>query len=92
MCTHNICLYNNVDKKYSGCNLKTMKLLEPAHDKTYDKTCVTSKDSGQPAYLHSLISVFADCMCLLQPSGYSKKNKQESLRNWVDVLADLNLC
>ena len=25
-----------------------MKQIEPAHDKTYDKTCVTSKDSDQP--------------------------------------------
>ena len=23
--THNICLYKEVDKKYTGCNLKTMK-------------------------------------------------------------------
>ena len=27
MGTHNICLYKVVDKKYTGCNLKTMKLL-----------------------------------------------------------------
>ena len=28
MGTHNICLYVEVDKKYTGCNLKTMELLD----------------------------------------------------------------
>ena len=28
MDTHNICLYKKVDKKYTGCNLKTMELLD----------------------------------------------------------------
>ena len=28
MGTHNICLYKEVDKKNTGCNLKTMELLE----------------------------------------------------------------
>ena len=26
--THNICLYKKVDKKFTGCNLKTMALLD----------------------------------------------------------------
>ena len=30
MGTHNICFYKEVDKKYAGCNLKTMELLECA--------------------------------------------------------------
>ena len=30
MCTHNICLYNEVGKKYTGCNLKTRELLDCA--------------------------------------------------------------
>ena len=25
---HNICLYKEVDKNYTGCNLKTMELLD----------------------------------------------------------------
>ena len=29
MDTHNRCLYREVDKKYTGCNLKTTELLEP---------------------------------------------------------------
>ena len=28
MGTHNICLYKEVDKKYTGCNLKTRELLD----------------------------------------------------------------
>ena len=28
MDTHNICLYKKVDKKSTGCNVKTMKLLD----------------------------------------------------------------
>ena len=27
MVTHNTCLYKEVDKKYTGCNLETMDLL-----------------------------------------------------------------
>ena len=30
MSTHNICLYEEVDKKYTGCNLKTTELLDCA--------------------------------------------------------------
>ena len=31
MSTHNICLYKEVDKKCTGCNLKTMELLDCAY-------------------------------------------------------------
>ena len=30
MGTHNICVYKEVDKKYTGYNLKTMELLDCA--------------------------------------------------------------
>ena len=30
MGTHNICLYNEVDKKYTGCNLMTEELFDCA--------------------------------------------------------------
>ena len=30
-------------------------VVDPAHDKTYNKTCATNKDSDQPAHPHSLI-------------------------------------
>ena len=28
MGTHNVCLYKELDKQYTGCNLKTMVLLD----------------------------------------------------------------
>ena len=28
MSSHNICLYKELDKKYTGCNLKTKELLD----------------------------------------------------------------
>ena len=30
MSTHKVCLYKEVDEKYTGCNLKTTKLLDCA--------------------------------------------------------------
>ena len=30
MGTHNTCLYKEVDRKYTGCNVKTMELLDSA--------------------------------------------------------------
>ena len=60
--------------------------------KIYTKTCATSEDSDQPAHPRSLIKVFADRTCLLQPPGYSKRDKQEPLTYWVDVQTDLSLC
>ena len=65
---------------------------EPAHYKTYNKTCATSEDSDQPAHPRSLIRVFADCLCRLQPPGYPKRDIREPLPYWVDVQADLSLC
>ena len=65
---------------------------EPGHNKTYNKTYVTSEDSDQPANLHSLIRVFTDRMCLLQPPGYPKRDKRELLPYWVSVQANLSLC
>ena len=40
--------------------------------------CATSEDSDQPAHLRSLIRVFADRMCLLQPPGYPKRDKKRT--------------
>ena len=62
------------------------------HDKACNKTCTTSKDSDQPAHPCSLIGVFADRICLLQPPGYPKRDNWEALLCWVDVQADLSLC
>ena len=62
---------------------------EPVHEKTINKTCATSQDSDQPAHPRSLIWVFADCMCLLQPPDYPKGDKQEPLPYRVNEQADL---
>ena len=59
--------------------------IEPVHDKHYIKTCATSEDSDQPVHPYSLSRVFADCMCLLEPLGYLKWDKQESSSYWVGV-------
>ena len=67
-------------------------IYEPAHNKTYNKTCATSEDLDQTAHPRSLIRVFADRMCRLQPPGYPKGDERESLPYWVDVHADLSLC
>ena len=45
---------------------------EPAHEKTYNKTCATSEDSDQTAHLRSLIRVFADHV----PSTASRLSKE----------------
>ena len=55
------------------------------------KTCPSSEDSDQPAHPHSLIWVFTDRMCLLQPPGYPKR-KREPLPSWVDVQDGMSLC
>ena len=48
--------------------------------------------SDQSVHPCSLIRVFADSMCLLQPPGYPKREWQEPVPYWVDVQADLSLC
>ena len=65
-------------------NLKIV--FEPAHNKTYNKTFPTNEDSDQPVDLRSLIRIFADCTCLLQPLGYPKKDKWELLPYWMDPM------
>ena len=68
------------------------KRNEPAHEKTYNKTCAISEDSDQTAHSRSLIWVFADRICILQPPAYPKRGEQEPLPNWVDVQTNLSLC
>ena len=63
------------------------KRTEPANAKTYNKTCATSEDSDQPAHPRSLIRVFADRKCLLQPIQRGTKGNP-----WVDIQANLSLC
>ena len=58
-----------------------MIIYEPAHDKTYNKTCPASEYSNQPAHPHSLIRVFADCMSL-RKHAYSNILKISPPKNW----------
>ena len=64
--------------------LRFYLLFKPAHDKAYNKTCATSEDLDQPANPRSLTRVFADRMCLLQPPGYPKRDKRETLHVKLD--------
>ena len=65
--------------------------FETAHDKIYNKTFATSEDSDQPAHPRILFRVFADRMCLLQPTGYPRRFERELSPYWVDVQAYLSL-
>ena len=64
------------------------KKNEPAHDKTYNKTCATSKDSDQPAHPHRLISR------LIAWAFYSLQGIQRGINEnlchtgWMDVQAN----
>ena len=53
---------------------QTHHKYKSAHDKSYNKTCATSKYSDQAAHPCSLIRVCADRMGFLQSTGYSKRN------------------
>ena len=61
-------------------------VYEPAHDKTYNKTCETSEQISLRIH-----RIFADRMCLLQTGGCSKRDKREPLLYRADVQADLSL-
>ena len=44
----------NGGKSTIECNESPSMINELAHDKNYNKTCVTSKDSGQPVHPPSM--------------------------------------
>ena len=69
-----------------------VKSIEPAHDKTYSNSCATSEDSDQPVHPRSLIRVFAERMCLIQPQVYPQRYNREPSAYWMDEQADLSLC
>ena len=66
-------------RKQKIINFRNNHKIAPAHDKTYNKACATSEDLDQPAHPCSLIRVFEDRMCLLQPLGYPKRDKRDPL-------------
>ena len=67
--------------KYKICQRTTKSTIRRA----------TSKDSDQTAHPRSLIRVFADRTCLLQPPRYPTRNKGEHLTHWVDGQLDLSI-
>ena len=78
------------NRKSQKC-VKTSVEYKPAHDKTYNKTCVTSKDFDQPVLLLSTAGV------IVHPSSDSPKAAESTgdhRRLWSDVAdaqADLSL-
>ena len=77
MGTHKICLYKEVDKKYTGCNLKTTKLLGCALIEVcaviWLNTVCASQLLGSRIYMHAPLLLFVcfnilikiHCMCSL---------------------------
>ena len=64
MGTHNICPYEEVDKNYTGCNLKTTELLEwvligACAVIRLNTVCAKCADSDHTAHLQNIIQVFA---------------------------------
>ena len=59
MSTHNICLYEEVDKKYTGCNLKTTKLLDFVLIEVCARALeILKSESVQPMTMTSSMSPF----------------------------------
>ena len=56
--------------------LQTHDIIEPAHDKTYNKLVPPAKTQISLC-IRTVWSVFADRMCFLQPPGYPKSDKRE---------------
>ena len=80
-------------RKATVITSNTKVINKPAHDKTYNKTCATSEDSDQPAHPRSLIRVFAERMCLLQPLDYKIEiNENPCHIGWMYVQVYLSLC
>ena len=87
-----VCGFMSLDYGLGNITTTTNHIkIEPAHDKPYNKTCANSEDSDLPTHPCSLIRVFADCLCFLQPPGYSQMDKREPLPYWFDVQIDLSI-
>ena len=91
MCFRNVNqMFESNSAKAGGCTDRYVPSLfsyEPAHDKTYHKTCATSENK----WTCSLIRVFAGHMGHLQPPGYPRRDKRKPLAYCVNVQADLYL-
>ena len=77
---------------FAGCTCAKVRFLMKLKMNMSHLMTKPTKRLVQPANEISLVRVFADCMCLLQPSDYAKRDKHEPLSYWVDVQAGLSLC
>ena len=68
-----------------------MFVFEPAHDKTYNKTCDQRRLRSACASAQSDQSLRWSHVPS-KPKGYPKSDKREPLPYWVDIQADLSLC
>ena len=76
MSTHKICLYKEVDKKYTGCNLKTTKLLDCALIGVHE--CVVIRSNTVCGY--PLLSVAMSTL------------KERSCSLWGEIICKFILC
>ena len=72
--------------------LQNRNINEPAHNKTNNKTCVTSKDSDKSVHPPSMARIFVylslDSLKAVQGTG----DQQRLWSDCVDAQADLSLC
>ena len=65
--------------------------FDPAHDKTYKMTCVSSKDSDHPGHPPSLIRVFIVRMKKPWVLSYPLSTQWRLWSDWANAQADLSL-
>ena len=61
MGTHNICLYKEVDKNYTGCNLKTTELIDCA----LLGACAVIRLNTVCIYINESMLIYCTCSILL---------------------------
>ena len=67
-------------------------LLEPVHDKTYNKTCVTSKNSDSPVHPPSMTRVLIHPSLDSQEAVEGSCDQQRLWSDCADGQADLSIC
>ena len=75
-----------------GLDKKSIQIIEAAQDKTYNKTCATSKDSDQSVYLPSMTRVLENPLCiagwLLKAHAISEDSDQTArMRSLISAFA-----
>ena len=91
---------------YTGCSDLSVRILRVPHSVPCEKVFSVYFDSEHLDKIYRLVrpaktqislriravwTVSADCICLLQPPGYPKRDQREPLPYWIDVQADLSL-